>query len=173
MGPCFVRQTRAVILRIVTYLVVALATHYFASLIQIVCHRLFGHTRRIDKLFRIHTNGHHAKYPPTQLRSAVWIRNEEHITWYYGIAFAPFLVACYAMAPLDVFVVFVLSLLASIGVHIYLHRQYHAETTWLIRFRWFRRKQHLHFVHHRSVTRNYAIVEFFWDRLLRTYSENL
>lgn len=160
-------------MRLVTYFLVALTTHYFASFIQIVCHRLFGHTRRIDKLFQVHTNGHHAKYPPTQLRSSVWIPNEEHITWYYAIAFAPFLVLCYAIAPSDVFMVFVLSLLASTGLHIYLHRQYHLQTTSLTRFTWFRKKQRLHFVHHRSVNRNYAIVEFFWDKLMRTYCDEL
>ena len=36
-------------------------------------------------------------------------------------------------------------------------------------FAWFRRKQQLHFVHHRHANSNFAIIDNFWDRLLGTY----
>jgi sterol desaturase/sphingolipid hydroxylase (fatty acid hydroxylase superfamily) len=37
------------------------------------------------------------------------------------------------------------------------------------RFAWFRRKQELHFVHHRHANSNFAVIHFFWDRVLGTY----
>jgi sterol desaturase/sphingolipid hydroxylase (fatty acid hydroxylase superfamily) len=40
---------------------------------------------------------------------------------------------------------------------------------WLGRFSWFRRKQQLHFIHHRHGNYNFAVIDFFWDRLLGTY----
>jgi hypothetical protein len=41
--------------------------------------------------------------------------------------------------------------------------------SWLERFAWFRRKQELHFVHHRHANSNFAVIHFFWDRILGTY----
>ena len=37
------------------------------------------------------------------------------------------------------------------------------------RFAWFRHKQQLHFVHHLHADSNFAVIDFFWDRLLGTY----
>ena len=34
---------------------------------------------------------------------------------------------------------------------------------------WFRRKQELRFVHHRHANCNFAVIHFFWDRILGTY----
>jgi sterol desaturase/sphingolipid hydroxylase (fatty acid hydroxylase superfamily) len=33
----------------------------------------------------------------------------------------------------------------------------------------FRRKRELHFVHHRHANCNFAVIHFFWDRILGTY----
>jgi sterol desaturase/sphingolipid hydroxylase (fatty acid hydroxylase superfamily) len=58
---------------------------------------------------------------------------------------------------------------ASFYAHVILDRAYHLEGSWLLRFAWFRRKQALHFIHHRHANVNFAVIEFFWDRLLGTY----
>src|SRR6266581_2516449 len=39
----------------------------------------------------------------------------------------------------------------------------------LQRFAWFRQKQELHFIHHRHANINFAVIHFFWDRILGTY----
>jgi sterol desaturase/sphingolipid hydroxylase (fatty acid hydroxylase superfamily) len=57
----------------------------------------------------------------------------------------------------------------SIGLHLVLHCQYHIRGSILERFAWFRRKRALHFIHHRRVPSNYAIVEDWIDRVLGTY----
>jgi sterol desaturase/sphingolipid hydroxylase (fatty acid hydroxylase superfamily) len=46
---------------------------------------------------------------------------------------------------------------------------YHVSGPRLERFAWFRRAQHLHFVHHMHANTNFAVIHFFWDRLLGTY----
>ena len=58
---------------------------------------------------------------------------------------------------------------ASFCAHVYLDKQYHAEGSSLAHFAWFRRKQQLHFVHHLHANSNFAVIDFFWDRVLGTY----
>jgi hypothetical protein len=57
----------------------------------------------------------------------------------------------------------------SFCAHYYLDNQYHVAGSWLGRFSWFRRKQQLHFIHHRHGNCNFAVIDFFWDQLLGTY----
>jgi sterol desaturase/sphingolipid hydroxylase (fatty acid hydroxylase superfamily) len=44
--------------------------------------------------------------------------------------------------------------------------EYYSGLQW---FAWLRRKQELHFVHHRHADSNFAVIDFFWDRILGTY----
>lgn len=53
--------------------------------------------------------------------------------------------------------------------HVYIDKQFHVTGSWLGRFSWFRRKQQLHFVHHRHANCNFAVIDFFWDRILGAY----
>jgi sterol desaturase/sphingolipid hydroxylase (fatty acid hydroxylase superfamily) len=39
----------------------------------------------------------------------------------------------------------------------------------LARFAWFRRKQQLHFINHLHADTNFAVIDFFRDRLLGTF----
>jgi sterol desaturase/sphingolipid hydroxylase (fatty acid hydroxylase superfamily) len=157
-------------LRAGEYVLIFLATYYFASLIQIIFHRIFGHTHRINRLYDIHFGGHHAQYSEN-LVSENWIPTEQHITWYYAIPFLPMAVAAFYFLPFDLFVSYACGLTFAIWWHIYLHRQYHIRNSWLIRFSWFQKKRLLHFLHHQQSRKNYAIVEYFWDRLFGTYKE--
>jgi len=58
---------------------------------------------------------------------------------------------------------------ASFYAHVFFDKEYHVERSRLQRFAWFRRKQELHFVHHRHANSNFAVIHFFWDRILGTY----
>jgi sterol desaturase/sphingolipid hydroxylase (fatty acid hydroxylase superfamily) len=71
--------------------------------------------------------------------------------------------------PLDLFTVQVLACAASFYAHVFFDKEYHVEGSRLERFAWFRRKQELHFVHHRHANCNFAVIHFFWDRILGTY----
>ena len=75
----------------------------------------------------------------------------------------------FLVLPLDLFLVMAVASAASFYAHVYLDREYHVEGSKLARFAWFRRKQQLHFVHHLYASSNFAVIDFFWDRLLGTY----
>jgi hypothetical protein len=57
----------------------------------------------------------------------------------------------------------------SFYAHVFFDKEYHVEGSRFQRFAWFRRKQALHFVHHRHANTNFAVIHFFWDRILGTY----
>ena len=150
----------------------AVITYYLASFIQTIFHLFFGHTRRIGILHDVHVAGHHAQYA-RELVTDEWIPAERQVIWYYAIPFAPIVATAFWLLPIACFVAHVAGLTFAVWWHIYLHQQYHIRGSWLGRFEWFRRKQHLHFIHHRRPRTNYAIVEYSWDRLFRTYEEHL
>ena len=75
----------------------------------------------------------------------------------------------YLFLRLDLLVVQFAAMSLSFCGHYYLDNQYHVAGSWLGRFSWFRRKQQLHFIHHRYGNCNFAVIDFFWDRLLGTY----
>jgi hypothetical protein len=57
----------------------------------------------------------------------------------------------------------------SFYAHVFFDKEYHVEGSRMQRFAWFKRKQELHFVHHRHANSNFAVIHFFWDRVLGTY----
>jgi sterol desaturase/sphingolipid hydroxylase (fatty acid hydroxylase superfamily) len=58
---------------------------------------------------------------------------------------------------------------ASFYAHVHFDKAYHVEGSKLARLAWFRRKRDLHFVHHLDADSNFAVIDFFWDKLLGTY----
>jgi len=156
-----------IILSTLNHIIVAVATYYATSFVQVFFHRIFGHTRRIATLHDVHVGGHHAQYA-RQLLSDRWIRTEQHISWYYAIPFTPMVLTALWLLPVSLFVVHALSLVFAIWWHVFLHRKYHVRGVWLERFEWFHIKRRLHFVHHQRPQKNFAIVEYGWDRLLGT-----
>ena len=71
--------------------------------------------------------------------------------------------------PFDLFLMAAVASTASFYAHVYLDKEYHVEGSKLARFAWFRRKQQLPFVHHLYANCNFAVIDFFWDRVLGTY----
>jgi sterol desaturase/sphingolipid hydroxylase (fatty acid hydroxylase superfamily) len=100
-----------------------------------------------------------------------WVPAERHVMWYFVPLFVPMVVGVYVYAQPDVFIAHVIGLTFAVWWHVYLHKQYHLKGSIFERFSWFRRKRRLHMVHHQQVHRNYAIVEFWLDRLLGTICE--
>ena len=146
-------------------------TYYFAAFVQTLLHRLFGHRDRIRAVYLTHARAHHGKYPPNQLLTDVWLDSEQHVMWYYALAFVPTGFAVGWIFGLALFATHLGGLMFAIWWHIYLHKQYHLRGSAWERFEWFQRKRELHFIHHRDVHKNYAIVEFWMDDLLRTRQE--
>jgi sterol desaturase/sphingolipid hydroxylase (fatty acid hydroxylase superfamily) len=148
---------------------IAAATHLVMSFGQTLMHFKLGHHRMGGRLFRNHINFHHTYYSKDHLVSATYHGEEGNNTPFF---FVPVLLVgggAYFLLPLYLFVALVIACAASFYAHVYFDKEYHVEGSRLSRFAWFRRKQELHFVHHRHANRNFGVIHFFWDRLLGTY----
>jgi Fatty acid hydroxylase superfamily len=151
------------------FLVTAATTHLVMSFAQTLMHYKLGHHPMGGKFFRNHINFHHAHYSKDHLVSPTYLGDEGNNTPFFFIPV--FLVgACtYLVLPVDLFVVQAVACAASFYAHVFFDKEYHVEGSRLQRFAWFRRKQELHFVHHRHANSNFAVIHFFWDRILGTY----
>jgi sterol desaturase/sphingolipid hydroxylase (fatty acid hydroxylase superfamily) len=151
------------------FLVTAVATHLVMSFAQTLMHYKLGHHQMGGKFFRNHINFHHTYYSKDHLVSRTYLSEEGNNTPFF---FIPVLLVggvTYFLLPVDLFVVLVIACAASFYVHVFFDKEYHVEGSRLQRFAWFRRKQELHFVHHRHSNCNFAVIHFFWDRILGTY----
>jgi sterol desaturase/sphingolipid hydroxylase (fatty acid hydroxylase superfamily) len=169
-GGVAMPQSAAQLLSNLTLVVItAVATHLVMSLSQTLMHYKLGHHAMGGNFYRNHINFHHTYYSRDHLVSRKYLGNEGNNTPFFFIPV--FLVgACtYLVLPIGLFIVQVIACAASFYAHVYCDKEYHTEGSRLQRFAWFRRKQELHFVHHRHADSNFAVIDFFWDRVLGTY----
>src|SRR5258705_6512924 len=149
------------------FLMTAVATHLVMSFAQTLMHYKLGHHPMGGKFFRNHINFHHTYYSKDHLvsrRTAV-----TKATIHPSSSFLCLVGACtYLVLPIDLFVVQLVACAASFYAHVFFDKEYHVEGSRLQRFAWFRRKQELHFVHHRHANFNFAVIHFFWDRIERS-----
>ena len=131
------------------FLLTAITTHLVMSFAQTLMHYKLGHHRMGGKFFRNHINFHHTYYSKDHLVSPTYLGDEGNNTPFFFVQVA----AC----------------AASFYAHVFFDKEYHVAGSRLHRFAWFRRKQELHFVHHRHANCNFAVIHFFWDRILGTY----
>ena len=151
------------------FLTTAVATHLVMSFSQTLMHYTLGHQPIGGKFFCNHINFHHRYYSKDHLVSRAYRSDEGNNTPFF---FIPVLVTgagAYFVLPLDFFVVAGVACAASFYAHVFFDKEYHVEGSRLHRFAWFRHKQELHFVHHRHADSNFAVIHFFWDRMLGTY----
>ena len=151
------------------YLLVVAATHLVMSLAQTLLHFGLGHHPIGGRLFRNHINYHHAYYCKDHMVSDRSRGEEGNNTPYFMIPVLLVGTASYFLLPFDLFLVQTAACAASFYAHVFFDKEYHVDGSWLQRFAWFRRKQELHFAHHRHAGSNFAVIDFFWDRLLGTF----
>lgn len=151
------------------FLIIAIATHLAMSFMQTLMHYKLGHRRMGGRFFRNHIGFHHAHYSKDHLVSPTYLDKEGNNTPFFFIPLFAVGAVSYLVLPLDLFVVQVVACAASFYAHVFFDREYHVEGSWLQRFAWFRLKQELHFVHHRHADSNFAVIHFFWDKVLGTY----
>jgi Fatty acid hydroxylase superfamily len=157
------------VLKLSLFLMTAVATHLVMSFGQTLIHYKIAHHPMGGKFFRDHNNFHHTHYSDLHLVSRTYLGNEGNTTPYF---FIPVLLAgacAYLLLPVDLFIVLVVACAASFYAHVFFDKEYHSERSRLQQFGWFRRKQELHFIHHRHANSNFAIIHFFWDRILGTF----
>jgi hypothetical protein len=150
------------------FLMIAVATHLVMSFAQTLMHYKLGHHPMGGKFFRNHINFHHTYYSKDHLVSRTYLGDEGNNT--------PLLLRpCVSGRSMYILHTASRSLLGSgscmcrLVLRARLFKEYHIERSRLQRLAWFRRKQELHFVHHRHANSNFAVIHFFWDRILGTY----
>ena len=131
-------------------------------------HYKLGHHRIGGKLFRNHINFHHTVYSKEHLVSQTYLGDEGNNTPFFFIPVFLAGTCAYFILPIEFFVVLTAACAASFYAHVF-DEEYHVEGSRLQRFAWFRRKQELHFVHHRNAKSNFAVIHFFWDRKVPRY----
>lgn len=149
--------------------VTAICTHLVVSGSQTLFHYGLGHHRLGGVFFRNHINFHHAYYAKGHLVSPTYRGAEGNNTPYFLLPTTLVNGGMFLVLRFDLFLVVTAVSAASFYAHVYLDKAYHMERSNLARFAWFRRKQQLHFVHHLHANTNFAVIDFFWDRLLGTY----
>jgi hypothetical protein len=151
------------------FLVTAVATHLVMSFGQTLMHYKLGHRPLGGKLFRNHVKFHHTYYSKDHLVSRTYRGEEGNNTPFFFIPVCLISTITFFVLPLDLFIVQIIACAASFYAHVLFDKEYHVEGSWLQRFAWFRRRQELHFVHHRHADKNFAVIHFFWDWILGTY----
>ena len=150
-------------------LVTAAATHLLVSFSQTVMHRALGHRPLGGRLFRNHIRFHHVYYSKDHLVSPTYLGAEGNNTPFFAIPAVLVAVCAYLVLPLYLAIAMAVTCAASFYAHVFFDKEYHVEGSRFKRFAWFRRKQALHFVHHHHANTNFAVIDFFWDRVLGTY----
>jgi sterol desaturase/sphingolipid hydroxylase (fatty acid hydroxylase superfamily) len=151
------------------YCLTAITTHLLMSLGQTLFHRYLGHHRLGGRFFTRHLQFHHAFYSGDHIISSDHPDNEGNNTPFFLIPTVLVIGLSYLFLRLDLFFVQLVAMSLSFGAHVYLDKQYHMAGSWLGRFSWFREKQQLHLVHHRHADCNFAVIDFFWDRVFGSY----
>jgi sterol desaturase/sphingolipid hydroxylase (fatty acid hydroxylase superfamily) len=146
-------------------------THLVMSFGQTLMHYYLGHTRLGGKMFRNHINFHHTYYARGHLTSRASEANDGNNTPYFFIPVGLAAAVMYFLLPIGLFVAVMLTAGISFYVHVWFDKAYHIEGSCLERFAWFRRMRQRHFVHHLHANRNFAVIDFFWDRLLGTFRD--
>jgi hypothetical protein len=150
-------------------LATALVTHLVISFAQTFMHYRLAHRPLGGKLFRNHINFHHTLYSRDHLVSKTYLGKDGNNTPYFILPVCLVGICTWFLLPFDLFVVQAVTCALSFYAHVFFDKEYHVEHSMLRRFAWFRRKQELHFVHHRHADSNFAVIDFFWDRVLGTY----
>lgn len=153
---------------LLTVLMMALG-HASASLAQNQLHRWLGHTVIGGALRRIHVGSHHALYPSSHMVARRYEESEASLTALYLLPAGALASLFFWLLPVALAAGVTLGLGASFAAHVYLHEHYHLSGSWLRRYAWFRRRRLLHAIHHRDGTKNFGLIDFFWDRLFGTF----
>ncbi len=157
------------LLKLPLFFITALLTHLTVSFSQTVMHYMLAHRPLGGRLFRNHVGFHHRYYSKDHLVSKKYLAEEGNLTPFFLIPILFIGILSYLVLPLNLFFVQAGACALSFYAHVFFDKEYHVEGSCLQRFSWFRKMQELHFVHHHHADRNFAVIDFFWDRLLGTY----
>jgi hypothetical protein len=164
-----VEVTRWSLVQLPLFVLTGICAHLVMSGSQTLFHYGLGHGRLGGVFFRNHIRFHHGYYARGRLVSPTYRGDEGNNTPYFLIPTIFMAGIMFYVLPFSLFLMAIVAGAASFYAHVYLDKEYHVQEPKLARFAWFRRKQQLHFVHHLHADSNFAVIDFFWDRLLGTY----
>lgn len=144
-------------------------THLVMSGTQTLMHDYLGHRPLGGKFYRNHINFHHRYYAKDHLVSPIYLGDEGNNTPFFFIPVFLVGLGTFFLLPLDLFLVQALTCAVSFYAQVFFDKEYHVAASRLERFAWFRRLRELHFEHHRHAGTNFAVIDFYWDRLFGTY----
>ena len=151
---------------------IVVCAHLVMSCGRTLMHRWLGHHPLGARFFHNHINFHHRYYARGHLTSAVYSGTDGNNTPFFLIPTILVGGVLFFVLPLNLFVVMALASAASFYAHVFIDKEYHVEGSRLEYFcvvlvdepRW-----QLHFAHHLHASSNFAVIDFFWDRMLGTY----
>jgi hypothetical protein len=159
-------MTEAGAVSLLIYGFTAMMAHLLMSLGQTLFHRYLGHSRLGGRFFKNHIEFHHVHYAGDHVVSTHYLDNGDNNTLFFLIPVVLVIGLSYLFLRLDLLVVQFAAMSLSFCGHYYLDNQYHVAGSWPGRFSWFRRKQQLHFIHHRHGNCNFAVIEAEPNRLI-------
>ena len=144
-------------------------THGAVSGSQTMLHYWLGHRRLGGLFFRNHINFHHTTYARGHLASASYEGQDGNNTPFFLIPTVVVGAGAFLLLPLALFLAMAMTAAAAFYLHVWFDKAYHVQGCRLHRYAWFRHMQQLHFVHHLHANSNFAVIDFYWERLLGTY----
>ena len=157
-----------VVPELLLFLMTAVVSHLVMSFAQTLMHYKLGHRPMGGKFFRNHINFHHTYYSKDHLVSRMYLGDEGNNTPYFFIPVVLVGAFTYLVLPIELFVVQVADVQRRLRGRLFRQGisrgRIAASAGWRLR-----RKQELHFVHHRHANSNFGVIDFFWERILGTY----
>jgi sterol desaturase/sphingolipid hydroxylase (fatty acid hydroxylase superfamily) len=166
-----ISERKVITMQGILYLITILITHHAASIIQASLHCFLGHRKKGGFIHTLHAYEHHGIYSKDFVVSDSYLDEAKSLDYLYAVPALLLAAGVYSVVSLDYFLVHIAALALSTFAHLYLHVQYHLKDSPLKRYHWFQTKRRLHLLHHEDMTRNFAVVEFVWDRLMGTYQD--
>jgi len=157
------------------YLIVFLFVFVLGTFLGYAFHRMF-HSTWSGRFYKAHMTHHLKLYPPTDYFSDKYRDpGKDNTVWLFILAFSPL-----GLLILSLMYFSAISIPMGIGVAVEItiigwlnnsmHDAFHLRKSFWDRFSFFSKLRKLHFQHHVNMKSNYGIFSFFWDKLLKTYS---
>lgn len=155
-----------------------LVTFFTCSLFGYIAHWSL-HQHWAGRLNRLHMTHHQTLYPPKDYLSRVYRdAGKDNTTKVFAMLSVPLVVlpvilGIFGILPLALVLIAILVMAAMGFLHDYLHDAFHIEGHVLTKIKGvkavFGYWNHLHYLHHVDMQKNFGIFLFHWDHIFRTF----
>jgi sterol desaturase/sphingolipid hydroxylase (fatty acid hydroxylase superfamily) len=132
-------------------------------------HRLL-HTKWTGSLHRAHMTHHVKLYPPEDYLSDKYRpAGADNTTYRFLVAGVVIAALFFWLTPLWLAIPVAFDLAAFGWLNSYVHDSTHIRGHWLERFKLYQKWRAIHYLHHVDMGKNFGIVTFLADRVMKTY----